>query len=275
MRVEDFARLDLDREDRTGIPEIVLAEGKSDAQLGAIVRAFATGAARVLVSRLDPARVHVLAGLAHEYHADARFAVVGDGDAPRRGGRVAIVAAGTADVRVAEEARLVAHELGADVETFYDVGVAGLHRLLDIVPDLRRADAVVVCAGREGALATVVGGLVSAPVIGVPVSVGYGHGAAGEAALSSMLQSCAPISVVNIDAGVVAGAQAAKIANLSAAASLRRAAAPMSRLVEPPIGSLQASEATPCDGVPAGTKSPGRQYSPSPTTAARPRLERN
>lgn len=229
MRVEDFARLDLDREERTGIPEIVLAEGKTDAQLARIVAAFygESPTGRVLVSRLAPERVHLLAGLPHEYSADARIAIVGEGEPARRGGRVAVVAAGTADVRVAEEVRLVAKELGADVETFYDVGVAGLHRLLDVVPDLRRADVVVVCAGREGAIATVVGGLVAVPVVGVPVSVGYGAGGEGHAALHAMLQSCAPILTVNIDAGVVAGATAARIANLSAAAVMRRAAAPL------------------------------------------------
>lgn len=260
MRVEDFARLDLEREERTGIPEIVLADGKTDAQLGAIVRTFAANAPRVIVSRLDASRLHLFSGLTYDYHAEARVAVVGEGDAPRRGGRVAVVAAGTADVRVAEEVRVIARELGAEVETFYDVGVAGLHRLLDVVPDLRRADAVVVCAGREGALATVVAGLVWAPVIGVPVSVGYGRGGAGEAALDGMLQSCAPITVVNIDAGVVAGAFAARVANLSAAASLRRSATPMSRAIEPPVG------------APPPAAKPG---SPSTTTPASPRMERN
>ncbi len=128
--------------------------------------------------------------------------------------------AGTADVGVAEEARVVAREMGCEVVAIYDVGVAGIHRLMPQIEKLkeRGVGAVVVAAGREGTLPTIVAGLIDAPVIGVPVSTGYGAGGGGEAALLSMLQSCSVISVVNIDAGFVAGAFAARIANMVAGA---------------------------------------------------------
>ena len=217
MKVEDVARLDLAREARTGIPEVVLAEGKADAHLVSIVEAFAARKGRVLVSRLAPERLHLLRSLdlKLEYHEDARFLVASkDGSPPARtGGRVLILAAGTADVGVAEEARIVAHELGCDTRAAYDVGVAGIHRLYPELDQAPWADVVIVAAGREGALAPVVAGLVDRPVIGLPVSVGYGMGGRGEAALLTMLQSCSPLVCVNVDAGVVAGACAAQIAN--------------------------------------------------------------
>ncbi|MGQ0535770.1 MAG: nickel pincer cofactor biosynthesis protein LarB, partial [Methanobacteriota archaeon] len=159
-------------------------------------------------------------GLAGTYHREARVAVYATKDfvLQRHGGVVAILAAGTSDLPVAEEARIVAEALGCEVVTRYDVGVAGLHRLLSAVERLRGADVYVAVAGREGALAPVVAGLVDKPVIGLPVSTGYGKGGAGEAALLSMLQSCAPLVTVNIDAGFVAGACAAQIARMVAEA---------------------------------------------------------
>lgn len=213
MKVDDVAQLDLAREARTGIPEVVLAEGKHDQDLVAVVKAFAERKERVLVSRLAPERVPLLHGLPLVYHEKARLGVVGVKPMPRTGGRVLVLAAGTADVAVAEEARLVAEELGCETRHHYDVGVAGIHRLFPALDDAPWADVVIVCAGREGAIAPVVAGLVDRPVIGVPVSVGYGMGGRGEAALMSMLQSCSPITVVNIDAGFVGGACAAQIAN--------------------------------------------------------------
>lgn len=218
MKVDDIAQLDLAREARTGIPEVVLAEGKHDRDLVAVVKAFAAKKGRVLVSRLAPERVPLLAGLPVAYHEKAHLAIVGHEPAPRTGGRVLVLAAGTADVAVAEEARIVAEELGCETRHHYDVGVAGIHRLFPALDDVPWADAVIVCAGREGALAPVVAGLVDRPVIGVPVSVGYGMGGRGEAALMSMLQSCSPLTVVNIDAGLVGGACAAQIANRVASA---------------------------------------------------------
>ena len=217
--VDEVAKLDLAREARTGIPEVVLAEGKRDVDLVSVTEAFVRAKGRVLVSRLTPERVHLLQHLPHfAYDERARLAVIGDTPHPRTGGRVLVLAAGTADVSVAEEARLVAHELGCETRHHYDVGVAGIHRLFPALDDAPWADVVIVCAGREGALAPVVAGLVDRPVIGVPVSVGYGAGGAGEAALLSMLQSCSPVTVVNIDAGVVGGACAAQIANRVASA---------------------------------------------------------
>jgi NCAIR mutase (PurE)-related protein len=131
-------------------------------------------------------------------------------------GVVGILTAGTADIRVAEEAKAIAQEMGCTVFTAYDVGVAGIHRLFSALKDMAGAHVFVVVAGREGTLPSIVAGLVDRPVIGVPVSTGYGHMGKGEAALASMLQSCSVLAVVNIDAGVVAGAFAARIARLVA-----------------------------------------------------------
>ncbi|HJJ79101.1 MAG TPA: nickel pincer cofactor biosynthesis protein LarB, partial [Methanocorpusculum sp.] len=140
-----------------------------------------------------------------------------DGTVPKpSGGKVAILTAGTSDIRVAEEARAIAEEMGACVVTAYDVGVAGIHRLFPALEKVSGADVYVVCAGREGTLPSVVAGLVDRPVIGVPVSTGYGYMGQGQAALASMLQSCAVITVVNIDAGFTAGAFAARTAALIA-----------------------------------------------------------
>ena len=214
MRPENYAKLDLAREARTGIPEVILAEGKLDAHLASIAKEFLERKGRALVSRLDPARLHLFDGLAVEkrWSSEAKLLALGQ-QFPRTGGRVLVLAAGTADVPVAEEARIVAEELGCDTRFAYDVGVAGLHRLFPELDHAEWADVVIVAAGREGALATVVSGLVDRPVIGLPVSVGYGAGGKGEAALLSMLQACSPLTVVNIDAGTVAGACAAQIAN--------------------------------------------------------------
>ena len=217
MKVGDIARLDLAREARTGVPEVVLADAKRDDELVPIVEAFLQQKGRVLVSRLAPERVRLVEHLPGKlrYHEKARLLVAARDGAkpPRTGGRVLVLAAGTADVPVAEEARIVAEELGCDTRHAYDVGVAGLHRLFPELDHAQWADVVIVAAGREGALAPVVAGLVDRPVIGLPVSVGYGMGGRGEAAMLTMLQACSPLLCVNIDAGFVAGACAAQIAN--------------------------------------------------------------
>lgn len=217
MVLDEFSRLDLQREERTGLPEVVLAEGKQDDHLVAIVKEFTAARERVLVSRLLPERLGLFTdlGIHLRYHEQAHLLVASRKEhAPTViGGRVLVLAAGTADVRVAEEARLMAEELGCVTRRAYDVGVAGIHRLFPALDDASWADVIVVAAGREGALATVVSGLVDRPVIGLPVSVGYGMGGRGEAALLSMLQACSPLVCVNIDAGVVAGMCAAQIAN--------------------------------------------------------------
>ena len=218
LNVGDFARIDRDRPERVGVPEIVLAEGKSVAHLLAIVEAFVTEGHGALISRPTPVQRRALdragaAGAPIDRLADGRLYRVRGPIAPRyRDGVIAIVTAGTSDVPLAEEARAVIEAMGLDVVVAHDVGVAGLHRLLRALPKLerRRPEVYLVFAGREGALPTVVAGLVRAPVVGVPTSVGYGRGGRGEAALNAMLQSCAPIAVVNIDAAVPAALFAAQ-----------------------------------------------------------------
>lgn len=228
----DDMRLDFGREARKGIPEIVLAEVKTDEQVLSIVRAFVTANGRAVVTRLRPGTLALLEGEFSgrvDARPVARAAAVHapDYERPRTGGHVGILTAGTSDIPVAEEARLVAEEMGCQVSTLYDVGVAGLHRLLSPLRELLASDVavLVVCAGMDGALPSVVSGLAPVPVIGVPTSIGYGAGGKGRAALLAMLQTCAPgLTVVNIDNGTGAGATAALIANR--VASARQATCP-------------------------------------------------
>jgi pyridinium-3,5-biscarboxylic acid mononucleotide synthase len=221
------ARLDVDRAARKGIPEIVLAESKSDEQLVAIARAFVERSGLAIVSRALPEQIALLREALAECVVDAReVARAAAIHAPgyrraRTGGHVGVLTAGTGDIQVAEEARLVAEEMGCQVTPIYDVGVAGIHRLFGPLTELLEddVDALVVCAGMDGALPSVVAGLSHAPVIGCPTSVGHGAGGKGRAALLAMLQTCAPgLTVVNIDNGVGAGATAALIANRMAQA---------------------------------------------------------
>lgn len=220
LPVEKVANLDLNRVERCGVPEVVLAEGKDTDSLVKIMYSYVRAAGRVLASRISPDQVNAVltdlpAGITADYREICRILILSDGTVPEpSGGTVAIVTAGTSDIRVAEEARAIAEEMGAEVLTAYDVGVAGIHRLFPALEKLRNADIYIVCAGREGTLPSVVAGLVNKPVIGVPVSTGYGYMGQGEAALASMLQSCAAITVVNIDAGFTAGAVAARTAAL-------------------------------------------------------------
>ncbi len=220
LPVDNVANLDLGRTERCGIPEVVLAEGKDTDSLVKIMHSYVSAAGRVIASRITPEQTAaVLAalpkGITADYREICRILILSNGTVPApSGGTVAIVTAGTSDIRVAEEARAIAEEMGASVLTAYDVGVAGIHRLFPALEQLKDADIYVVCAGREGTLPSVVAGLVNKPVIGVPVSTGYGYMGHGEAALASMLQSCAAITVVNIDAGFTAGAVAARTAAL-------------------------------------------------------------
>jgi len=214
-----FACLDLDREARTGIPEVILAEGKNMAHLHEIVLNMLKSKGRAIVTRIsknDMAEL-IFKGYEREVHPEARMLVLKRKgfQVKSSGGNVAILTAGTSDFAVGEEARIVARELGCKVTSIHDVGVAGVHRLFEALErlDVSNVDSFIVIAGREGALPTLVSGLVDAPVIGVPVSTGYGKGGKGEAALMAMLQSCSPLVVVNIDAGFVAGVVAARIAN--------------------------------------------------------------
>ncbi len=215
-----FARVDVHRELRQDAPEAVLAEGKTPAEVEAIVAALlAGGAGSVLVTRADEdarAAVRRVAADACE-HPRARLAWVARSlPAPR--GRVTILSGGTADGPVVHEARIRAELLGTTVAVHEDVGVAGLHRLASALEDLRAADCVVVVAGQDAALASVVGGLAAAPVIGVPTSTGYGAAFGGVSALLAMLASCAAgLAVVNIDDGFGAGTIAARIARAARA----------------------------------------------------------
>ncbi len=212
-------RFDAGRLGRIGVPEVILGEGKSPEDLLGLLRELARRGAGALVSRPTPAQRRVLEqarqrGLRIRVLAGGRVVRLSGALAESEGtGTVAVLTAGTSDVPVAEESRAILEALGARVVTAYDVGVAGLHRLHRALHRLERShpQLYIVCAGREGALPTVVAGLVKAPVIGVPVSTGYGRGARGEAALSAMLQSCAPIAVVNIDGGVPAALFAAQL----------------------------------------------------------------
>ena len=221
------ATLDHDRRRRLGHPEVVFGQGKTPEQIGAIAERLFAQSGRVLITRADePAQEHLRARFPRA-HVNARARIVRLGPAPRALGRVAVVAAGTADLPVAEEAIETLSALGSRVDRIADVGVAGLHRLVARTPLLRRARVAVVVAGMEGALPSVVAGLVARPVIAVPTSVGYGAHFRGLAPLLAMLNSCAPgITVVNIDNGFGAG-YAAHLINVTGLA--RTAARPKSR----------------------------------------------
>jgi len=221
LRVRHFAKLDRDRARRVGVPEVILGEGKSIEHLLGIVTALREREFGALISRPTVAQLRALRAWRPatgpsrplRFLAEDRLVRVPGPLGPKyRPGIAAILTGGTSDVPLAEEARAILLELGIRVVRAYDVGVAGLHRLLSAVERLeaRRPEIYLVFAGREGALPTVVAGLVRAPVVGIPTSVGYGRGGHGEAALSAMLQSCAPIAVVNIDAAVPAALFAAQ-----------------------------------------------------------------
>ena len=211
----EFARLDHHRALRTGFPEVVYCPGKTAEQIAAIMQRLAEKSDRVLATRCAPEVAEAVRALAPEatYHPVPRLLTVGFPYDGEKRGRVTVVAAGTADLPVAEEAAMVAEMAGTRVTRLWDVGVAGLHRLLAVREQLSECDCVVVVAGMEGALASVVGGLTDKPIIGVPTSVGYGASFGGVSALLTMLNSCATgVSVVNIDNGFGAGMQAARIA---------------------------------------------------------------
>lgn len=212
-----FAKLDLHRELRNGLPETVYGEGKTVPDLAAIVDRMLEAHGRVLVTRVRPEAAEALrAGRSGAvYHERARILTFGEPHAPLAGS-ITVLAAGTSDLGVAEEAAVCAGWFGHRVERLYDVGVAGLHRLLGNLSAIRSADVVIAVAGMDGALPTVVASLVPAPVIGVPTSVGYGAAFQGLAPLLTMLNACAPgIGVVNIDNGYGAAVLASRIARRS------------------------------------------------------------
>ncbi len=212
----EFAKVDLHRGMRCGFPEVVFGQGKTAPQIEGILRALLTHDEGGLVTRLDPqAAAHLMKTFPDgEHNAVARtFRIRGKRDNEPKLGKVIIVTAGTSDLPVAEEARVTAEAWNCEVSLVVDVGVAGLHRLLHQLDRLASADALVVVAGMEGALPSVVGGLVDCPVIAVPTSIGYGAHFHGVAALLGMLNSCASnVVVVNIDAGFSGGHVASLIA---------------------------------------------------------------
>jgi NCAIR mutase (PurE)-related protein len=215
-----FAKLDLHRELRNGLPEAVYGEGKTLGDLEAIVERMLRGHGRVLVTRLRPEAVEALRAAHPEatFHERARIFTCGEPHPPLPG-TIAVLAAGTSDLGVAEEAAVCAGWFGHRIERLYDVGVAGLHRLLGNLTAIRSADVVIAVAGMDGALPTVVASLVPAPVVAVPTSVGYGAAFGGLAPLLTMLNACAPgIGVVNIDNGYGAAVLASRIARRSTSA---------------------------------------------------------
>ncbi|MDP2989818.1 MAG: nickel pincer cofactor biosynthesis protein LarB [Kiritimatiellota bacterium] len=209
-----FARVDLDRLRRRGLAEVIFCPGKTADQIARIMSALVTGGQNVLATRATPEQYAVVRQ-AHPkavYHELPKAITIQMAKPCAPVGLVAVVCAGTSDIPVAEEAALTAEVMGARLERIYDVGVAGLHRVLNHVETLQCSRAIVVVAGMEGALPSVVGGLVDRPIVAVPTSIGYGVNFKGLAALLAMLNSCAPgITVVNIDNGFGAGVAAALI----------------------------------------------------------------
>jgi len=219
-----FAQVDMHRALRKGFPEVVFGAGKSPEQVLKIVRALLGREQRVLVTRITPQHARVLRKKFSKavFHEVARCVTIERKPLPKRPGTIAVVCAGTSDLPVAEEAAVTAEIMGNRVERVTDVGVAGVHRLVNRLDDIQRANVVIVVAGMEGALPSVVAGLVSRPVIAVPTSIGYGTSFGGLAALLGMLNSCASgLTVVNIDNGFGAGFAASQINSL-AGESLKR-----------------------------------------------------
>ena len=215
-----FATLDLQRAARTGLPEVVYGEGKPADRIAAILTEMKAAGHAGMVTRLtdDKAAAVRVVHPAAVWHPIARILHLPSAEqstSPRVRGTIAVVAAGTSDLPVAEEAAVTAEIFGNPVSRHWDVGVAGIHRILDAREAIQSASVVIVVAGMEGALASVVAGMVDRPIIGVPTSVGYGAAFGGLAALLGMLNSCAPgVSIVNIDNGFGAAAQATKINRL-------------------------------------------------------------
>ncbi len=213
----DFARIDHHRVLRQGLPEVVFGQGKTIEQVAAIVERLASRTDRILVTRVGKDYYDVVREVLPEavYNPVARTISMNRVPEPLLDG-ILLVTGGTADMPVAEEVAVTAELMGHSVARIHDVGVSGIHRILEVIPRLREANVIVAVAGMEGALPSVVGGLVDTPIIAVPTSVGYGASFQGLAPLLTMLNSCAPgIAVVNIDNGFGAGYMAATINNLA------------------------------------------------------------
>jgi hypothetical protein len=221
--IGNIAKLDVNREIRKGIPEIVLAEGKTTDDLAKIALEVLERKGRVIISRASSGHIKILKHLIPadsilQTNEKAGIIVLKNKNfrLEKTGGKIGILTAGTSDIPIAEEAKAVAEEMGCEVVTAYDVGVAGIHRLFLPLKEMieKDVDVIVTVAGREGALPSVVAGMVDVPVIGVPTSMSYGLGEKGISALMAMLQACPlGLAVVNIDGGVAAGSIAALIAN--------------------------------------------------------------
>ncbi|MHB8076415.1 nickel pincer cofactor biosynthesis protein LarB [Desulfosporosinus fructosivorans] len=215
-----FAKVDYHREIRTGHPEVIFCQGKTVSQVVKISEKLAGNSQNVLLTRINDEQAQTVMKFfpRNNYNELGRCLIINPIEISKPNGSVLVMSAGTADIPVAEEAVVTAQVMGNRVERLYDVGVAGIHRLLNNWDALNKAQVIIVVAGMEGALASVVGGLVDKPVIAVPTSVGYGASFGGLAALLSMLNSCASgVGVVNIDNGFGAGAMAAAITRLSKA----------------------------------------------------------
>lgn len=214
-----YARVDLHRGIRQGAPEVIYGAGKTPDQIIGIIGSMKkNGQKTILITRLSPESAGIVsAAYEMDYHEQARIGIVGDIPEPDGIGRIVVATGGTSDIPVAEEAALTAQIHGNEVVRLYDVGVAGLHRLLSCMDDIMGASVIIAIAGMEGALASVIGGLADCPVIAVPTSVGYGASFHGISALLSMLNSCASgVSVVNIDNGYGAGYLASRINHMEA-----------------------------------------------------------
>jgi NCAIR mutase (PurE)-related protein len=224
--LEGVARIDYNREQRKGVPEIILAENKNIQDTVEIALKMFEANGRVIISRCTPQHIEALktsapVGAVCQVNQKARIVIIKKENytVTASGGKIGLLTAGTSDISVAEEAKVIAEEMGCTVYTEYDIGVAGIHRLLEPLKNLviKDVDVLVVVAGREGALPSVVAGMINVPVIAVPTSNSYGFGAKGVSTLMAMLQSCSlGIAVVNIDSGVAAGAVATLIANRAA-----------------------------------------------------------
>jgi len=221
-KIENFAKIDVSRRARRGIPEVIFAETKKLVEIQKIVKAVLEKTNSVVISKIKKEDYKKIISFCKRLNIKVKMGknssslLLFKKPIKFQGGKVGIITAGTSDIGIAEEARLMCEAMNCKCITSYDVGVAGIHRIFPILKEMIRedVDCIVVAAGMEGALATLVSSMVDIPVIGIPTSVGYGYGEKGIAALASMLQSCSlGLSVVNIDGGIAAGSIAANIAN--------------------------------------------------------------
>lgn len=212
--VNEYSNLDMHRRERTGIPEVIFADGKTPSQVVGIFQRLESDDFGVVATRVTPEMYLAIKDMLPDadYSPETRLLIRRPSNLVKKYPGITVVTAGTSDIPVAEEAAVTAEMMGHDVQRIFDVGVAGVHRLFNRLDDLRKANVVIVAAGMEGALPSVIGGLISAPIIALPTSVGYGASFGGLAALLGMLNSCSPgLAVVNIDNGFGAGCMAAKI----------------------------------------------------------------